>query len=364
MNDDPDLLNDMDPDLNYFDEILSENCQCFRFNNVDEYLHSYSTLLSDNRFMTIFSQNIRSFNANLDSFLTLFPENSMPDVFIFCETWKDPFLPVLIPGYTGYHTTRQGRRSGGVSMFVKNNFTSTQIIELSYADNTIEICTVKVKFDNNYVSICGIYRPHSDTITNFCHGLEHVLNHNTLSNRSVLAGDYNIDLMSDCNEVSQFIDLMRSHHFFQVIDGITHPGVNNQTPSCIDHIWTNDLGGYNCGIVESGITDHHLIYYQFAFKSNKSNSNKIKIQFHEDNDVNKLFDEKISQFDWESIESDDLNQFYLSFVGTINRFYTECFPLKIKFVNKKYFQNPWHNSGVKKLSDARVRYQSLFQQEL
>ena len=96
--------------------------------------------------------------------------------------------------------------------------------------------------------------------------MEQVFDHNLLSSRCILIGDYNINLLSESNEVSHFVDLMRSNHFLQVIDGITHPGVNNQTPSCIDHIWTNDLGGYNCGIVESGITDHHLIYYQFSFK--------------------------------------------------------------------------------------------------
>ena len=77
------MLTDMDPDTNYFDEFISENNQCLRFNNIDEYLHFNSSSLNDNRFITIFSQNIRSFNTNLDTFLALFPESSMPDVFIF-----------------------------------------------------------------------------------------------------------------------------------------------------------------------------------------------------------------------------------------------------------------------------------------
>ena len=105
----------------------------------------------------------------------------MPDVFIFSETWYDSLIPIYIPGYTGFHTIRQGRRSGGVSIFVKNSFTTSQILELSYANDTIEICTVKILNDNNTVSVCGIYRPHSDTILNFCLALEHILNHNMLS---------------------------------------------------------------------------------------------------------------------------------------------------------------------------------------
>ena len=115
---------------------------------------------------------------------------------------------------------------------------------------------------------------------------------------------------------------MRSNHFLQVIDGITRPGVNNQSPSCIDHVWTNDLSGYNCGVVETGISDHFTLFYSLPFISKKTNSNKIKIQFREHNDSSKLlFEEKISQFDWSSIESDNLNRFDATFISNINDFY-------------------------------------------
>ena len=361
MNDDFELLTDLDPDMNYFSNYITENCQCTNFDSIDDYLTFNSTSLNDNGFLTVFSQNICSFNSHLDDFLILFPENAMPDVFVFSETWHDPLIPILIPGYTGFHTTRQGRRSGGVSIFVKDNFTTSQILELSYADNTIEICSVQIKHDNNKISVCGIYRPHSDTILNFCHSMEQVFDHNLLSSRCILIGDYNINLLSESNEVSHFVDLMRSNHFLQVIDGITRPGVNNQAPSCIDHAWTNVLSGYNCGIVKSGITDHYTLYYTLPFNSCKSNSNKIKIQFRENSESSKiLFEEKLGNINWPSIESENLNQFYTNFISTINKLYTECFPLKMKFVSEKYFQNPWHNVSVKKLSAARERYLSLY----
>ena len=273
--DEIDVFADMDPDVNYFNDYISDYCQCTTFDTIDDYLNFNSSSLGDNGFLTIFSQNIRSFNANLDNFLLLFPSNAMPDVFVFSETWKDPLVPVLIPGYVGFHTTRQGRRSGGVSIFVKNSYISSQIIELSYADTTIEICSVKITYANNKVTVCGIYRPHSDTITNFMHGLEHVLNHNLISGHCALIGDHNINLLSSSDEVAQFEDLMRSKHFVQIIDGITHPGNrDNVSPSCIDHIWTNSLGGYNSGIVRTGVTDHFTQFYQFSFHYTKDNSSK------------------------------------------------------------------------------------------
>ena len=77
-----------------------------------------------------------------------------------------------------------------------------------------------------------------------------------------------------------------------------------------------------------------------------------------------LFEEKISQFDWSSIESDNPNRFYAKFISNINDFYVECFPVKVKYVTEKYFRNPWFTATVKKLSDARVSYFSLCKQGL
>ena len=99
--------------------------------------------------------------------------------------------------------------------------------------------------------------------------------------------------------------------------------------------------------------------------SKKSTGSKIKIQFREYNDDCKLlFEERISQFDWNSLESDDINIFWQNFKCTVDRFYTECFPLRTKLVTEKYFKNPWHNAEVKKLSDARARYFALSKQGL
>ena len=363
MNDDSDWFDDQDPDINYFSEIISENCQHHTFNTIHDYMEVNSTFLNDNRFLTVFSQNIQSLNANLDYFMSLFIGHDLPDVFVLSETWHDSNTPVIIPGYTGFHTTRQGRRSGGVSVFVKYNFNCSQVMELSYADNSIEICTVKITNEQNSICICGIYRPHSDTITNFGNCLEGILNQ--IPGPCILTGDFNINLMSDSNDVSLFIDTMRSNYFYQVIQGVTHPGQNNNISTCIDHFWTNDLGGYNCGIIETDVSHHYTTFYQFPFISRKASSNKIKIQFREYNDSCKLlFEEKLSQFDWNLLETDDINLFLQNFTSTVNRFYTECFPLRSKEVTEKYFKNPWHGTSVKKLSDARIRYHSLLKQGL
>ena len=232
---DDNIFIDLDPDSNYYSQDISQNHVFSSYDNIDDFLKQNTHTLNDNNFITIFTQNIRSFNRNLDNFLCLFPDNSMPDVFIFSETWHDSNIPVIIPGYIGYHTVRTDRRSGGISVYVKQSFTSSQILEHSYANSTIEICTIKISNTINQLYICGIYRPHSDSIDQFCSALELTLNHNQFSGSNcVFAGDFNTDLMSESGEVHRFIDMMRSHHYIQVITDVTRPSINLTAPSLIE----------------------------------------------------------------------------------------------------------------------------------
>ena len=136
-------LNDLDPDVNYFDEIIAENNLFSTYNSIDEFISMNPISISDKNHISIFGQNIRSFNRNLDNFLTMFPENNYPDIFVFSETWHDINNPVAIQGYKAYHTVRLGR-SGGVSIFVKGIISSCVLSNFCYANSTIEICSIKI----------------------------------------------------------------------------------------------------------------------------------------------------------------------------------------------------------------------------
>ena len=146
-----DFNDEFDPDSNYFDDIIAENHVFSCYNSIDD-LFSQNHKLQNSSYLSIFGQNIRSLNRNLDNFLLPFDENNMPDVLVFSETWKDEYDPVLIPGYIGYHTVRQGR-AGGVSVFVKSKLISETIQNLSFANDSIEICAVKVSNESSSMII-------------------------------------------------------------------------------------------------------------------------------------------------------------------------------------------------------------------
>ena len=108
-------LLDLDPDRNYYNNVISENQTFLKFNSIDSFLEGDSVLMHDENFLTIFSQNIRSLNCNLDSFLCLFPENKMPDVLILSETSTQDAVIMLVE--RAYHCSNESDGSFFVNVF-------------------------------------------------------------------------------------------------------------------------------------------------------------------------------------------------------------------------------------------------------
>ena len=285
----------------------------------------------------------------------------MPDVFIFTETWHDGYTPYVIPGYVDYHSIRNGR-SGGVSIYIKNQIHSSKIDEYSFTNEFIEICTTKITFNDNNLFICGAYRPHSGTIDNFTTALELVLSNNIFANvHCVFAGDFNANLRSSGGDIDRLVHMMQSHHYIQTISDFTHPETTWSAPSLIDHFWLNQIRSHNSGVIKTGITDHHTLFLQLPFSLKKSNSSKIKITFRDCSDNYQfIFINNLSAFDWQTIKNDDVNIYAGNFSAALNDIYQKPLPLRTKIVTDRYLKNPWIIKEVKKLSDARKKYHSLF----
>ena len=142
----------LDPDLNYFSEVNSQDGS--NYLTVEE----YNKLCLENfkKQFKIVGYNIRSFNANFSSFQSIFSSKNQVELFSLSETWFKPHNISQIPGYNSYHTLRNIlTRSGGVSIFVKNTIESIQLKEISFSNSNIEICSAKVKCDKNFFVCIG-----------------------------------------------------------------------------------------------------------------------------------------------------------------------------------------------------------------
>ena len=86
--------------------------------------------------------------------------NRAADVIVLSETWFAANTCHDIQGYTGFHTYRADKTRGGVSVFIRNCYTSTHMAKFSVCRAYYEISVVTVSLSNNCtVMIIGVYRP-------------------------------------------------------------------------------------------------------------------------------------------------------------------------------------------------------------
>ena len=224
----------IDPDLNYHLYANNEeNCNYYA-------LDQYQNTLNPDATLNIINYNIRSFNRNFDAFASAFLVNGAPDVLCLTETWFSSDNTIDLPGFHGFHITRD-RRSRSVSLYIKNQYDATCVDELSYSNPTREVCTVDVKVNNFNGTFIAIYRPHSDTVSNLCDELATLLENIILRNKCiVIMGDLNICLLKNESPIIDYCNFLHSNHFIPVIDKPTHSSqIDGVAPTLLDHTCIN-----------------------------------------------------------------------------------------------------------------------------
>ena len=340
------LLRNIDPDDNFFDDYyqcLGTEKQSIYY-SIDNYNHLCS---NSKKFITFLNYNIRSFNANFDSFICIFEENNIPDIIVLTETWFNSNTVQDIVNYNAYHTVRETARSGGVSIFVKDTYQVNLIPELCICNDAIEICGVQLYISGTAMIILGIYRPHSNSIDSFIIALNEVL-HNTLANNKnvILLGDFNINLLHNIPPIDNFINNLNSYYFIPIITKPTRfPKQGN--PSLLDQIWINKLTNYHSGVVLCDITDHCPTFLRIPIITNDYLNAKTKITFRLVNSANKdKFSHMLRNLNLDSVRDRNINIFTDALISRINEIYCTCFPLKIKYISNKQINNPWVDRSI------------------
>ena len=343
---------DIDPTMNYdfFNDDLRYNCKSV---SLTEYLNSFHNRSS----FSILNYNIRSFNENFDKFSCGFRSHDLPHVLCLTETWFSSNSTSNIPNYSGHHVIRDGR-SGGISFYVNNQFNSSIVSDFSYANPTIEVCTIEVNIGSSVIILIGVYRPHSDSITNFNAHLSTLLENQFFNGRTcIFLGDINICLFRDDPAIHDYVNLLSSHHFFNLITKPTrYSGIDGVAPSLLDHIFVNEVNSFDYGIIDLDLTDHLPTYLNINLSCSAPDE-KIRIQFRDMNDSNKnTFHSLIANYDWDSLSCQDSNVFTENFLLKLNLLYQTAFPLKTKLVSKKKILNPWVTPHVEQLIKAKSDY--------
>lgn len=163
-------------------------------------------------------------------------------------------------------------------------------------------------------------------------------------------GDNNINTLTKTSVSKEYINLIQSEGFSQLIFEATRITENSQ--SCIDHIFTNISTSCSSGSLAVEIADHLPVftilydpkfcpfpdYYEFRdFRS-----------FEDEN-----FKSDLRRESWDSIyKCTEVNESYTRFLHIFNKVSNIHAPLKKAKIKHKAYK-PWITSGLKKSMKVR-----------
>ena len=221
-------------------------------------------------------------HLNTQSLLSSFDEFSLMvnkyrfEIITVSETWlKENHLQesyVQIPGYSTFFKHRDGKKGGGVAIYIKDHYTVNERKDIGKIDTSIENLWIEVKGRNkNTPYLVGVlYQPSSieaEKLT-WLDKFDSLLNKISLKwyGTVIITGDFNIDLLRDTESTQRYKAILESYSFTQHIKKPTRNG-----KTLIDHISTNITKGIaSSEVLPTGeISDHDSPYAIFQVKKQR-----------------------------------------------------------------------------------------------
>ena len=261
---------------------------------------------------------------------------------------------------------RDGRRGGGISVYISNNIRAQSLDKCCYINDFIEINTVRMCLGcATNVTIVAIYRPSNEVnIPDFNVHLGHVLASFPRSTPVYEVGDINIDILKQDRVRSDFIETMRSLSYIPLITIPTR--VTDNSATLLDQIWTNQLHESGSAVLRILTTDHFPVLTSTVFHNSSKNTTVTKVfRDHSDQALSNLrndcaaFLRYFDQFSQLNIES-RVNIFHERFYQLYNRHCT----LITKQISLKSFMRPWITNDIKRLINRKHFYFRRYKQGL
>ena len=258
---------------------------------------------------------------------------------------------VTLDGYSPFYTSTNTRK-GGTALYVNSNYNPFERHDLKFQCDLFESVWMEISNKSSKNIICGcIYRHPNHDLTDFLVYLESVLKTVSTEDKEVyICGDFNVDLLKldDVNSYLNFYNLLCSYGFLPLI---IHPSrvVENQTPSLIDNIFSNNISDeIMSGNIYFTLSEH---FSQFAsVKRDKLDIKKVAIF---DRDFSKYsandFRDDVSIQNWNMSHSDSnslLGDFYFKLKGCADR-HAPIRKLNTKEVMLR--SRPWINPDLAKM---------------
>jgi len=261
---------------------------------------------------------------------------------VLTETWFSPAYNVDIDGYSAFHVYRDGRRGGGVSIYVRSDYISRAIPRWTYIGDNIEICSVEVTAGDSSIVLHGVYRPPDNDLASFTNELLNVMSSANRQTHTVVVGDTNIDLTNPTQLGAEFVDMCQSSSFVPLITVPTR--VTHDHVSCLDHIWFNQLCDVEAGVFKIDITDHYPVFVVLPIQSKRGNSFVKYFRDHSYVSLANLRDEIYrfcNDYELSLFRADNVDLAVLTFNDKLLQLYNKCCPIRSKHVSYSRFSKPW-----------------------
>lgn len=302
--------------------------------------------------INILHLNIQSLRNKLTTFTNLIlASNTIYHVIVLSETHikRDEKQFFNLPGYEATHCTRDGRMSGGVSIFVLRSFSNFNVIH----SKDFELNgSLLIELDCINIKILGFYKYRQSNLSNFISHLAEVLEEN---DNCIIVGDFNFDLfkINSNSDVKEYHDLIISngHIFLNDLSEPTRIDLNRGTATLIDHVFsdlplTNPRWEFNV-YLDDILADHRAILLSINTKSTIIQRNLKSIKVTKTDHAKITSDNLIASVADESFESFQIQ------LSTLFQKYTSC-----KIVPER-FRKPFMNSKILTLMEIRNNYSQL-----
>lgn len=283
------------------------------------------------------------------------------NILCITEHWRSSEeLPLYTPpGYIlASSYCRERGRHGGCAIYyeVGMQFTNRDDFKHLNFNGSFECCASQFAIGSEkYLLIC-IYRPNTLPLSDidvFFEKFSLVLDkcHNERM-KFIIAGDFNIDLLSDSVDSKFFLTVLKTYDLNVSIFEPTR--VTSSTKTCLDNIISNIEG--TTTILEEHLSDHSG--QKFTFDLNLSIGKHVrsrKIRLHSEEN-HKYFEKLLLGLDWSllyDIPENDVNELWNFFSEKFNYSFLEAFHLKtLRLSNKKKYTLTPKTASLKNQLDS------------
>ncbi len=255
------------------------------------------------------------------------------------------------------------RVHGGVCIYVRNNFKRKRLKDLSYISTSgFHQLWIQIQVNKNKsIIVCVSYRPPDCPVTCIREELKPTYTEAFLLGKQIVVmGDLNCNLLKTASlEAKMLVDTCIELNLVQLIKDPTR--ITPRTTSLLDVIMTSSYSNVkNSGVIDTGISDHCLIYCTIKLKINKPQCHYLNTRSYKNYDPVCFSAELLELPFFEVYFTDDVNVkldlFNQLFLNTLNKH------APIKHIKIRGKSHPFIDDEIKQLIKLRDRKLNIFKQ--